>query len=249
MESDLVSIVVPVYNSERFIIDTLTTVKEQTYKNWELIFVNDCSSDNSKKVIEDNLDTRIKLINLKENSGAAVARNTGIDAAKGRYIAFIDADDLWNAEKLEKQVSFMKENDCSFSFTGYEFANENGFSTGKVVHIPTKMNYKDAIKNTTIFTSTVMFDLEKISKDLIKMPIVKSEDTATWWKILRNGHTAYGLNEILSSYRRSANTLSSNKIEAIKRIWFLYRKVEKFNIFYAFYNFCFYAVNAVRRRV
>ena len=251
MKEDLVSIVVPVYKAEQFLKDTIKTVEEQTYTDWELIFVNDCSPDNSVEIIEGAMkqNIKIKLINLEKNSGAAIARNTGIEEAKGQYIAFLDADDLWDKEKLEKQVNFMKENNCAFSFTGYEFADENGIGNGKIVNVPKKMNYRQALKNTTISTITVMFDINILRKELIKMPNIKSEDTATWWKILKSGYIAYGLNENLSYYRRTEGTLSSNKIEAIKRIWYLYRKQEKLNIVYSLYNFCFYAINAVRRRI
>lgn len=250
LEKDLVSIIIPVHNAGRFLKDTIISIKNQTYENWEAIFVDDCSRDNSADIIKEfSEDIRIKLITLEQNGGAAVARNTGIDIASGKYVAFLDADDLWKREKLEKQIDFMKENDCAFSFTRYEFADENGNGTGKIVKVPQKITYKEALKNTTIFTSTVMFDITKLDKELIKMPKVKSEDTATWWKILKNNNIAYGLNENLTYYRRSENTLSSNKFEAIKRIWYLYRKVEKLGIFYSIYNFCFYAVNAVKRRV
>lgn len=251
MEKNLVSIIVPVYNSEKFLEDTIRTIEEQTYTKWELIFVNDCSKDKSTKIIEEKIkeNSKIKLINLKQNSGAATARNIGIDNAKGQYIAFLDADDLWNKEKLEKQIKFMKEKECAFSFTDYEFANEEGIGNGKVVNVPLTIDYKQALKNTTIFTTTVMFDLEKIRKQEIYFELIKSEDTATWWKILKKGYIAYGLNENLSYYRRTKGTLSSNKLEAIRRIWNLYRKQEKLNVLYSFYNFCFYAMNAVRRRI
>ena len=251
MEKNLVSIVVPVYNAEKFIIDTIKTVEEQTYQNWELILVNDCSKDNSAKIIEEKAkeNNKIKLVDLKQNGGAANARNVGIDTAKGQYIAFLDADDLWQKEKLEKQLEFVKEKKCAFSFTGYEFADEQGVGNGKVVKVPQTMNYKQALKNTTIFTTTVMFDMEKINKEDIKFIKIKSEDTATWWRILKKQYIAYGLNKNLSLYRRSQGTLSSDKVEGIRRIWHLYRKQEKLNIFYSFYNFCFYAINAVMRRI
>lgn len=250
-ENDLVSIIVPVYNSEKFIKDTIKTVKEQTYENWELILVNDCSTDNSKEIIEEyeQKDKRIHLINLEKNSGAAIARNTGIEKANGKYVAFLDADDLWNKEKLEKQVKFMKDNDYEFTFTGYEFADENGKGNGKIVKVPEKINYKQALKNTIIWTSTVIFDARKINRNLIKMPNVKSEDTATWWNILKTNHIAYGVNEVLSYYRRTNGTLSSNKIEAIKRIWNLYRNVEDLSLFYSMYNFLFYAINTIKKRI
>lgn len=252
MQEDLVSIIVPVYKAEKFLKDTIQTVQDQTYSNWELIFINDCSPDNSVEIIENEIkkEQKIKLINLKENSGAAIARNTGIEEAKGKYIAFLDADDLWNKEKLEKQIKFMKEKDCAFSFTGYEFANENGKGNGKIVKVPETINYKQALKNTTIWTSTVIFDVQKLGKELIKMPKVKrGQDTATWWKVLKQIECAYGLNEVLSYYRRTNESLSANKIKALKRTWNLYRNVEHLNVFYSFYNFCWYVFNAIRRRI
>lgn len=252
MEEDLVSIVVPVYNAEKFLEETIKTVEDQTYSNWELIFVNDCTPDNSVQIIEKkiNENNKIRLINLEKNSGAAIARNTGINAGNGRYIAFLDADDLWEKEKLEKQINFMKEKNCEFCFTGYEFANEDGIGNGKKVNVPQTINYKQALKNTTIWTSTVMFNVEKLGKELIQMPNVKrGQDTATWWKVLRKIEKAYGINEVLSYYRRTNESLSANKITALKRTWKLYRDVEHLNIFYSFYNFCWYVFNAIRRRV
>lgn len=253
MKEKLVSVIVPVYNAEEFIVDTMETVRKQTYQNWELILVDDISTDKSCQLIEKyqkkHSDKMISLIKLKKKALAAGARNAGVKKAKGRYICFLDADDLWDKHKLEKQVAFMEKHNCAFSFTGYEFADSKGNLSGVKVMIPETLNYKQALKNTTIWTTTVMFDMTKITKELIKMPNVKSEDTATWWKILKSGYTAFGLNEILSYYRRSEGTLSSNKIEAIKRIWNLYRNVEGLNIFTSIYNFCFYAINAVKRRI
>ena len=143
----------------------------------------------------------------------------------------------------------MEEQECAFCFTGYEFADENGVGVQKIVRVPNKLHYRAALKNTTIFTSTVMFDMTKISKELIQMPEVESEDTATWWKILRNGYVAYGLDEALTLYRRTMGSLSSNKVIAIKRIWNLYRNVEGLSVLKSAYCFCFYAVRAVIRRL
>lgn len=251
MEKDLISIIVPVYNAERFLDQTINTVLDQTYKNWELILVDDKSTDSSVEIINKYIDKNknIKLIQNKENSGAAVSRNNGIEVANGRYIAFLDADDLWKKDKLEKQIKFMKEKKCAFSFTGYEFANEDGIGNGKKVIVPEQINYKQALKNTTISTITVMFDLELINRELIKMPNIKSEDTACWWKILRNGYNAYGLNEILSFYRRSKKTQSSNKLKAVKHTWEIYRKQEKLSLLESIYFFFFYVINAIRRRI
>lgn len=246
---ELVSIITPAYNCARFIRDTIETVLSQTYKNWEMIIIDDASQDNLKEIVGQYEDKRIKLITNTENSGAAISRNNGIKAAKGKFICFLDGDDLWDKEKIRKQVNFMKKNKCAFSFTGYEFANENGKPNGNKVYIPNRIEYKEALKNTTIWTCTVMFNMDMLSKEDIYMPNVKSEDTACWWKVLKKVECAYGLNEILSYYRRSANTLSSNKIKAICRIWNLYRNVENLGLIYSLYNFCFYTINAVRRRI
>lgn len=249
MEKELVSIITPVYNAEKFLDNTIKAVLEQTYSNFEFILINDCSKDNSINVIKKYKDERIKVINNNENLGAAVSRNNGIKESKGEFICFLDADDLWDKEKLKKQIEFMKKQNCAFSFTGYEFADEKGIPNGKKVFVPSKINYKQALKNTTIWTCTVMFNMNKLSKEDIYMPNVKSEDTACWWKVLKKVDYAFGLNEILSYYRRSSNTLSSNKFKAIIRIWNLYRNVENLNIFYSLYCFIFYAWNAVKRRI
>jgi len=248
LDNELVSIIIPVYNAERFLDDTMTCVLNQTYKNWEVFLVNDCTKDNSKSVAEKYLSEKIKWIDMEKNGGPALARNKGISLANGKYLCYLDADDLWDNEKLEKQVKFMKEKKCAFSFTGYEFADSNGKPNGKKVHVPEKINYKQALKNTTIWTTTVMFDLDLLTKEDIYMPNVKSEDTASWWKILKKVDYAYGLNEILSFYRRTEGTLSSNKIEAIKRIWNLYRNEEHLGLFTSCYNFVGYAIKAVLRR-
>lgn len=250
-KEELVSIIIPVYNAAIFLEDTIITIKEQTYQNWEAIFVDDCSKDDSIKIIERQAinDKRIKIIKNEINSGAAITRNNGIGVANGRYICFLDADDKWDKEKIEKQIKFMKEGKCEFSFTGYEFADSNCIPNGTIVNVPEKINYKQALKNTTIWTSTVMFDMSVLKKDDIYMPNVKSEDTATWWKILKKIDYAHGLDEVLSYYRRTNDSLSANKLKAIKRVWNLYRGQEKLNVFVSFYYFCFWAINAVKRRI
>lgn len=251
MREDLVSIIVPVYNAEQFIEETIKSVLKQTYKNWELILVNDKSNDKSADIINENyLKDNIRLINLEKNSGAAIARNVGIEEAKGKYIAFLDADDLWKKEKLEKQIKFAKKNNYDFTFTGYEFITEEGKRTEKVVGVPKSINYKQALKNTVIATSGVILNVESLGKDLIKMPNVRrGQDTATWWKILKTGKVAYGLNESLHFYRKNKNSLSSNKFIALKRTWNIYRKVEKLPLIKSMYYFTFYIMNAIKRRI
>lgn len=253
MDQALVSIIVPVYNVEKYICETIECVRQQTYDKWELLLVEDCSKDNTVAVLEKYLDEvqdeRVRLIRQEKNNGAARSRNLGLKKARGRYIAYLDADDLWVPEKLEKELAFMEKKQAAFAFTGYEFADENGKGLGKVVRVPETLTYKQALKNTTIFTTTVMFDTQKIDKNFLEMPIIKSEDTALWWKVLRKGYVAYGLDENLVRYRRVGKSLSSNKLEALRRIWNLYRKAEGMSIPSSAYHFCFWAVNAVLRRV
>lgn len=248
-----VSIIVPVYNVEKFIARTIDSVRSQTYEDWELLLIMDGCTDGTLQVIEQYCDRakdeRIRVIHQPQNMGAACARNRGVAEARGRYIAYLDSDDLWRKDKLEKQLAFMEEKGAAFSFTGYEFADENGKGLGKVVRVPAVMEYKDALKNTTIFTTTVIFDTQKIDRKLLEMPQIKSEDTALWWKVLKNGYSAYGLDENLALYRRAGQSLSSNKLEAIRRIWNLYRRSERLSIIKSAYYFCFWAVRAVKRRV
>ena len=249
----LISVIVPVYNVEKYIVETMECVEAQTYGDWELLLVEDSSSDGTGEKIlrhvEEKGESRIRLIRQPSNMGAAMARNRGLAEARGRYIAYLDADDLWVPEKLERELRFLQEKDAAFVFTGYEFADHQGRGTGKVVHVPETLSYRQALSNTTIFTTTVMFDTEKIPKEELEMPRVKSEDTALWFRVLRNGYTAYGLNENLVKYRRSGKSLSSNKLEAVRRIWNLYRKSEGLGFWESAYHFCFWAVRAVRRRI
>lgn len=249
----LISIIVPVYNAGKYIEETIHMVEKQTYREWELILVDDCSVDNSREVIKKYMSAKkkenIRLIEKEANQGAAMARNTGMDAAKGRYIAFLDADDIWMADKLEKELAFMEEKQAAFVCTSYEFGDEKARGTGKIVHVPKTLTYKKALSRTVIFTTTVMLDTSKTGRELIHMPDIKSEDTALWWKLLRNGFTAYGLDEVLAIYRRPAQSLSSNKLEAIKRIWYLYREQEGFSVFQSARYFVFWALRATLRRI
>lgn len=250
---ELVSIIVPVYNARKFIRETMDSVMAQTYPSWELLLIEDVSTDDTVAIIGEYIrekkEQRIRLIRQPENLGAARARNRGLEEAKGRYIAYLDADDLWEPEKLQHQLLFMEKNGVAFCFTGYEFADESGTGTGKIVHVPETLDYRQALGNTTIFTTTVMFDTQRIPKGMLEMPVMKSEDTALWWRILRNGYTAYGLDENLVRYRRPGKSLSSNKLEAIRRIWNLYRRAEGMSIPASAWHFCFWALRAVKRRV
>lgn len=272
---ELVSIIVPVYRAAAYIAETIAMVEAQTWQDWELILVDDCSPDNSAEVIrntlrkqagQDNADRQscegvhtemftgaggqpVMLLQKQKNEGAARARNTGLDAAQGRYIAFLDADDVWYPKKLEREMRFMREKEAGFVFTAYEFGDSQARPTGRVVHVPERLTYRRALSRTVIFTTTVLFDRKQIPDRLLRMPAVASEDTATWWQILREGYTAWGLNEVLAVYRRPAKSLSSNKAEAVRRIWNLYRRQEKLSVAASAGYFIMWAYRATKRRI
>jgi teichuronic acid biosynthesis glycosyltransferase TuaG len=248
-QGPLVSIVMPAFNSAAFIDEAIHSVIGQTYENWELIIVDDGSTDNTLDILKQFKSEKIKVLEMGKNSGAAQARNKGIRASKGAFLCFIDADDLWQPDKLASQLDFMAETDAAFSFTSYVFANAEGKLNGKVVRVPSTITYKQALRNTTIWTSTVMFDMSKLTKDDVEMPDVKSEDTATWWRILRKIDKAYGMYGVSAIYRRVGKTLSSNKFVAVRRTWNLYRKQEGLNVVRSSINFMGYAFNAMRRRI
>ncbi len=250
MKSNLVSIITPSYNSSGFIADTINSVLVQSYTNWELLITDDCSKDESVKIISGFVgrDERIKLSVLKKNSGAAAARNNSIGMAKGRYIAFIDSDDIWMPDKLEKQIAFMQNNGYAFSMTEYSLMDVNGKPLGKVMHMPKSMTYRQYLRNTAIGCLTVVIDREKTGD--FRMPDIRtSQDMALWLDILKRGFKAYALNECLASYRLVPTSNSAKKLNAVKDVWRVYRQIEGLNIGYAAFNFCGYAFNAILKRL
>lgn len=243
MINEQISIITPSYKSERFISQTIESVLVQTYQNWEMIIVDDNSPDNSNKIIEEyaSKDSRIKLIKLDKSSGPAVARNTAIENAKGRFIAFLDADDIWLPEKLKKQINFMLKNNIEFSFTEYYKIDENGEKISGVIKRPQKVNYNKMLKSNYIPCLTAIYDTKKLGK--VYMPLIlKRQDYGLWLKILKKIDFAYALNEPLALYRIHSNSVSSNKFVAAYYVWKLFREVEKLNIFKSSYYFTNYMI-------
>ena len=241
----LVSIITPSYNSAKYVVQTIESVLAQTYQNWEMIIVDDCSTDDSIDVIQSFVkkDNRIKLYQLGKNSGAAVARNKAIELAQGSFIAFLDSDDLWTSDKLEKQIEFMQKNNLILSYTGYEIMDEFGNKTGEFVP-PTKLSYKDLLKTCSIGCLTAIYNADILGK--VYMPVVrKRQDYALWLKILRQGYMAYGMTEILARYRIHSSSISANKINAAQYQWKIYRECEKLNLIKSCYYFIQYAVHGV----
>ena len=248
--NSLVSIITPSYNSSKFIKDCVNSVFSQTYKNWEMIIVDDCSEDNSKEIISElsTKDKRIKPIFLEKNVGAAEARNTAIRQSIGKYVAFLDSDDLWNPKKLEIQLSFMNKNEIVFSYTNYQLMSENGEDLSNFISAPKKMTYDSYLKNTIIGCLTVIIDREKSGE--FEMPnICSSHDMALWLLIMRKGFDAYGLDENLARYRIVSTSNTANKWRAAKDVWMVYRQFEKLSFFYSIWYFLNYAFNAIIKRI
>lgn len=247
-----VSIIVPVYNCQKLIDKTIECVLNQTYNDWEMILVDDCSTDDSAKIIEEYVkkDCRIKYYKLQNNSGAAIARNYALEKSEGRFIAYLDADDLWKKEKLEKQVKYMLDNNYAFSCTDYEKIDEQGKSLNKIIKIPKKVDYNLFLRNTIIQTVGVVVDTKLTGKELLKMPnIRRRQDAATWCQLLKNGFDCYEVPECLSYYRVVSKSLSSNKFKAIKMNWYWYRKIEKLPLWKTCYCFVGYAFNGIKKRI
>jgi glycosyltransferase involved in cell wall biosynthesis len=243
----LVSIITPLYNASNWLEATVNSVLSQTVKDWEMIIVDDCSSDNSYELAckLSEQDKRIKVFQLKKNAGAAAARNKAISEAKGRYIAFLDSDDLWFPQKLEVQLNFMKDKDIAFSYSGYEKIDENG-AVFDVVSVPNKLSYKDLLKTNYIGCLTAIYDTQKIKKVL--MPInTKREDFATWLLILKKIDYAHSCNTTLAQYRVYAYQSSASKMKMAKENWYLYRNIEQLSLLSSCYYFFHYSIRGILR--
>lgn len=229
----LVSIIMPSYNCENIIKKSIDSVLKQTYKNWELIIVDDCSTDNTESVIKEyaSKHSNIYFFKLEHNSGAAEARNKAISESKGEYIAFLDSDDSWYTEKLEKQIKFMKNNSIDFCATGYELVSEDGTSLNRALIPPAKTNYNQFIMySCPIGNLTAIYNRGKLGKIFVPN-IKKRNDFALWLQVLKKTEFCYGMSDILAKYTIGRQgSLSKNKLKLLKYHWYLYRNIENHNI-------------------
>ena len=245
-ENDLVSIIMPAYNCEEWIGITIDSVLGQTYQNWEIIIIDDCSTDNTSAVVMEFIkkNHRISYYKLEENSGPAIARNKALELASGKFIAFLDSDDVWFPEKLARQIKFMKENDYAFTCTSYTKIDENGKYLNRTIIAKSKQDYNSLLK-TCPGNSTVIYNQEKLGK--LKIPeIKKRNDYVMWLQVIKKGKYLYGLKEPLGSHRIRSDSLSSNKISLAGYHWKVYREIEKLSLlksgyllFYWFFNTVF----------
>ena len=230
----LVSIVTPSYNSEKYIAETIASVQQQTVTDWELLIVDDASSDATVTKIKrlQAEDSRIKCFSLKENKGPAHARNLGIQKARGKYLTFLDADDLWFPEFLERSSTEAKKH--PFVFASYKRLDENIQPYLSDFIVPEKVNYTDILKSNSISCLTAFLDIEVLGKKY--MPLIKKrQDMGLWLQYLKKTNYAYGIQEPLAIYRIRRDSLSRNKTGLIKHQWKFYREVEQLSVFASAY--------------
>ena len=246
----LVSVIMPCYNMEKYIAATIESVQRQTYPHWELLIVDDTSTDRTADIVRSHQiqDDRIHFVVKPKHSGIADTRNQCISMAKGRFLAFLDADDIWHPEKLETQLGFMMEKHVGFTYSTYDWIDENGQTLNKFINTVGNLDYETYLRNTIIGCSTVMIDRDIVG-DVVVPNFRTSEDTATWLDILKKGHLAYAINDSLVSYRIRRQSASSNKIKASIDLWKVYRRNEKLPIIKAIQCFACYAFNAIKKRL
>lgn len=241
----LVSIITPVYNAEEYLEETILSVINQTYKNWELLLIDDCSTDGSYKIIEKYLvDERIKYFKNEKNSGPAITRNIGLNEAEGEYIAFLDSDDIWNHNKLELQINYMEKVRIGICHGDYIFIDKNGKKIKEIV-TENNISYKILLKENQIKTSFLVIKKELINE--VKFPSIKHEDFAFFLEILKKGNTSQKINQIVGEYRIQNASVSSNKLKSAIWTWNIYRRYEKLNLIKSIYYFCNYIYRGMRK--
>ncbi|MBI9099497.1 MAG: glycosyltransferase family 2 protein [Spirochaetaceae bacterium] len=243
----LVSIISPVYNSSETLRDTINSVLRQTYTNWELILIDDKSTDNSREIIVEYTKKyhNIKMLVNDINQGVCYSRNRGINHSNGKYIAFLDSDDLWMERKLEIQIPFMDNRNISLSYTGYYKCDFN-LSIRSVINVPQKISYSSLLKTNVMGCLTVVYN-----KDLLGIRLfgdyILSEDYLLWLELLKELDFAYGVRLPLAKYRVGKTSRSSNKIKAVKYQWQIYRKIEGLSMIKSVFYFVLYLVLGVQR--
>lgn len=246
--AELCSIITPAYNTAPFIKDTIGSVLAQKHQDWEMIIVDDCSDDGTREIAsgEAEKDGRIRLLINKENRGQAAARNAAIRAAKGRYIAFLDSDDLWAPEKLSKQIAFMREKKSPLSYTAYRKIDESGNILGDLP-VPGKAGYGSLLYTNCIGCLTAVYDVGRLGKQYFPTFLTKHEDYMLWLKILKKMKTAHGLDEPLAFYRVRQNSVSRNKMKAAHYQWKIYRDAEGLPLHKSAFYLLHYAFHGLKK--
>ncbi len=242
---ELVSVIIPTYNSEKYIEKTVSSALSQTYVNLEIIIVDDCSRDNTREVIKSisNVDSRVRYVFQDTNQGAAVARNVGIRNARGRFIAFLDSDDIWLPDKVEKQMLALR-NGHPFVFCAYDFVDGEGNHIGNKSKIKSKVSYKDELTKTYISTPTVIYDREFFEDP--DMPLRRTGQDYAFWLVLLSKTDAYGIDEALVHVTRREGSLSKSKFQSLVDVYEVQTKFENIGKLRAWRNtvhYFFYALN------
>lgn len=239
--NDLVSIITPAFKAAAVVEQTMASVRAQTHANWEMWVVDDCSPDNTRAVVEAwcQRDPRIHLIALARNGGPAAARNAALAAASGQWLAFLDSDDLWPADKLARSLAHAKASGAALVYTGYRRISADGTTTGRYIAVPPTLTYRQLLGNTAIATSTVLIDRRQTGD--IRMASVYYDDFVCWLGLLKRGLSASGLNEDLMRYRVMGQSVSRNKRNSAKQVWRIYRHTEQLNPLQAAWHFLNYA--------
>lgn len=240
------------YKGAAFVGETIQSVLAQNYKNWEMIIVDDCSPDGGAGIAEVKKftsDPRIILVESKENRGSSGARNIALQKAKGRYIAFLDSDDIWHPDFLEKQMKFMRENDAPLVFSSYKRIDENTKEELLSPYIvPEKVNYKSLLKSCPIFPSTAIYDTTKTPKIFFNEKLGSMRDDYVYWlQMFKNIKEAFGNQEILVDYRMRKSSVTGNKKKVIKPQWNVLYKVEKLGFFQSLYYISQWAFISYRK--
>jgi teichuronic acid biosynthesis glycosyltransferase TuaG len=243
----LVSVVMPARNSERYIGAAVDSVLCQSYRDWELIVVDDGSTDGTAVIMQELLarEPRMRLLRLAHPCGPARARNTAIEAAEGRYIAFLDSDDLWLPAKLERQLEVMQRTKAALSFTAYRKIDSQGNLGRAVMDVPAAVTYADLLKTNVIGCLTAVYDAHALGKRY--MPQAGHEDYALWLAILSDAVVAVGINEALACYRVHDGSVSRNKLKAAGMQWVVYRGVARLSIWQSLYYFFHYAYRGLKK--
>ena len=247
----LVSIILPFHIYDNYLDDAIESVIGQSFESWELLLIDNSISKNNIKNIKNNLikDSRVRLISFFDFPSAACARNCGLEQAKGRYIAFLDSDDIWHPDKLARQLLFMKMKKAAISFTSYELINSKGVSKGKIFHAVNKLSQTDYLKNTIIGLSTSMIDTKIVGNKFRFINIKTRHDANLWIDLLGQGVYAFGLDEVLVQYRVHKGSISANKFKSSMQVWNLYFNIRRFGVIKSAYYFFFYAYSAIRKRI
>lgn len=245
MKDELVSIIVPAYRAAAVIAATIESVLAQTWTQWEMLVADDCSPDNTREVVRawSARDPRIKLIELEQNGGPATARNAALAQAQGRWLAFLDSDDLWLPDKLQRCIAFAQQERAALVFTGFRRIAADGSRTGRYIGVPARLSYRQLLGNTAIATSTVLIDRAQTGD--IRMQKVYYDDFVCWLGIVKRGLLARGLDEDLMRYRVMQKSVSRNKGRSAREVWKIYRGVLGLGPLSAGWHFANYAARAL----